>query len=69
MYYTCSFWEHVFSLKDHVKIAGTSTLEDVVQWLGGDIWSPQVMWSNPEQDYVCLRAAPGTISSIEKKSL
>jgi len=43
--------------------------EDVVHELGREVWFPQVSWSNPRQDYVCLRAAPGTISSVEKKKL
>ena len=40
--------------------------KDVVQWLGGDVWSPQVSWSNAGEDYVHLRATLGAISLDEK---
>jgi len=40
--------------------------ENVVQWLGGEVWSPQVLWSNAEQDYVHLRVSLDAISSGEK---
>lgn len=39
------------------------------QWSGGEVLSPQVFWSNLEQEYAHLRVAPGAISLVEKNKL